>query len=88
MIGVLGKSLENLTHYAGKYERYRDLSDTALKVLAVFKHEPERELQTRKLLEQTGLARRTLVHALYALTNADFIGRSGRGAGSRYRLRF
>lgn len=88
MTGILAKGPENLTFYADKYERYRDLSASALKALALFKSEPERELKTGELVRHTGMARRTMVHVLAGLVTAGFISRSGRGAGSRYRLRF
>jgi Fic family protein len=88
MFEMLWKSLDNFSYYCAKYDSFQALSATAVKVLDCFKSRPEQPLATRDLLEEIPIPRRTLIYAMTGLLDAGFIQRSGKGAGSRYRLVF
>jgi len=53
-----------------------------------FKTNPERRLKAADIVNETGLARRTVQYSLQKLTEQGFLQRLGHGAGSRYQLIF
>lgn len=88
MLEILTVSLKNFEHYGGKYDRYQALPHSAVRVLDCFKNQPEHPLATRQILANITMPRRTVIYSLNALMEAGFLQRTGKGAGSLYRLVF
>ena len=88
MSDVLLASLSNCDHYGNKYDNYCKLSQTASKILIVFKDEPERNIKISDVLAKLNLPRRTTLYSLNQLNKLGFIQKLGAGAGVRYQLVF
>ncbi len=88
MIKAISRSLDDFEFYRNRYRAIIDLSPAAAKVLGCFKERPEKRLQRRVIIKDTGLPRTTVTDALRTLTERGFIQRLGRGAGIRYQLVF
>ncbi len=85
---ILLDSLKNIDFYAQKYDNYLQLSNTAFKVLACFKSEPEITMQTKDLVFKLNIPRRTIIYSLETLVEKNFLQKLGQGAGLRYKLIF
>ena len=88
MIKVLNRSLGDFEFYRDRFRSLRELPPAAVTVLNCFKERPEKRLQTREIVEDTGFPRSTTTDALRKLAKQGFIQRLGRGAGVRYQLVF
>ncbi len=88
MIKIIGESLEGVKEYQKKFQALQKLSETALKVLNVFKEHPEIRLQTKRISEQTGLPIRTVAYALATLLDKKLIQKYGQGGATKYQLTF
>ena len=88
MINVIQGAISDFKFYQIRYDNYQKLSESAHAVLSCFKEYPERRLQIKLILQETGLPRRTANDALKQLVNKEFIQRYGQGAGIRYQLIF
>jgi Fic family protein len=88
MIKVLELSLKDIDVYRNKYTAYRDLSESASKVLECFRDKPELRFQTKQLCKATDIPRRTVIQALNHLVKNNFIQKRGQGRGVRYQLVF
>ncbi len=88
MLEILVESIQNLKHYSEKYENYFTLNETDIKVYTCFKEEPERNLQTKEIIEATDLPRRTIVYALNKLVEKQFLQVIGKGRAVKYKLVF
>ncbi len=88
MSGILSASLRNCDHYSDKYDNFCKLSQTAQKILTVFKDEPERNIKISNILAKLRLPRRTTLYSLNQLKKFGFIQKLGAGAGVRYQLIF
>jgi DNA-binding IclR family transcriptional regulator len=56
--------------------------------LDCFKGHPEKRLGTQDIIAETGIPRRTVIHALNQLLEGGFLKRLGQGRGVRYQLIF
>ena len=81
-------AIADIDIYREKYENLRLLSESAVKVLECFKSNPEKKLKVADIEKTTELPRRTIQFALKTLTEKTFLQRLGKGAGSRYQLKF
>ncbi len=88
MIKMMNFALEDIDVYQKKYEATQRLPDSALKVLDCMREFPEKRLQTREILEATGIPRRTIIHALNQLVKAQLIRKYGQGRAVRYQMIF
>ena len=88
MLEVLTGSIQNLNYYSEKYDNYFSLNETDIKVYTCFKEEPERNLQTKDIVEATGLPRRTIIYALNKLIEKQFLQMMGSGPSVKYKLVF
>ena len=87
-IKVIDESLQDFDVYREKYNALQRLSETALKVLACFKEQPETRLQTKNIAEQVDFSRTTIVESLNTLVEKGFIQKWGQKSGVRYQLVF
>ena len=85
---VFESAIADIDIYRKKYENLRLLSESAVKVLECFKSNPEKKLKVADIEKTTELPRRTIQFALKTLTEKTFLQRLGKGAGSRYQLKF
>jgi Fic family protein len=81
-------SLGDVEHLIKRYAAIQRLSESALQVLACFKHAPEKRLQVSDLVAETEIGRRTVQNSLVTLTKFQFLQKLGSGRGSRYQLIF
>lgn len=88
MVRVLQGALKDLRLHRKRYRTIHDLSPAALQVFDCFREHPEKRLQTKDLLELSGLPRRTVNYALKTLSSATLIRSQGQGAGTRYQMVF
>jgi Fic family protein len=88
MIKILHKAIEGIKVSKQKFELERKLSEVATTVFNCFKEQAEIRLNTGKIIEQTGLPRRTVVYALNTLLEYQLIQKYGQGAGVQYQLIF
>ena len=88
MLKVLNESLADIDFYQKKIRAFSELSESATKVLACFRDQPETRLQTKDIVEVTELPRRTIANALIVLLRDGFIQKYGKGAGARYQIIF
>ncbi|MFC1478824.1 Fic family protein [Candidatus Margulisiibacteriota bacterium] len=88
MLNMFAKSMANIVHYAEKYDRCKALTETDLKVLGCFKEEPERNLQTKELVESLSIPRRTAIYSLNKLVKGQFLQTTGKGPSLKYKLTF
>ena len=88
MIKVTIEALDDISYYIKKFEAINNLSESAEQVLKCFKDYPEIRLSTQIIMNETGLARRTIVNSLNVLLGNKLIQKYGRGAGVRYQLMF
>jgi len=88
MIKVLGEALDGIKALHLRHEKIRALSQAADRVLQCFREHPEIRLTTKDIEAETSLPRRTIVHALSHLLDAQLLQRYGKGAGTRYQLIF
>ncbi len=89
MLKILKASLESdIDYYVARYNSYLALSDTAQKVLKCFKEYPERRLQTKDIVELTGIPRRSAIHSINALSKEGFLQKKGSGPSVKYQLTF
>ena len=87
-IKTMESALADVEFYRKKYASLQKLSVSALAVLNCFKSSPEKRLKVADIVEETGIARRTVQYALKILAGRHFLQSLGRGAGSRYQLVF
>jgi len=87
-VRIVKESLEDIDCYRERYRNQQRLSESALTVLRCFKTNPEKRLKAADIVNETGLARRTIQYSLQKLTDQEFLQRLGHGAGSRYQLIF
>ena len=85
---TMESSLADVKFYRRKYAGLQKLSASAQAVLDCFRSSPEKRLKVAEIVEETGLARRTVQYALKTLTSQHFLQLLGRGPGSRYQLVF
>jgi Fic family protein len=88
MIKILKNSLENLTYFKDRYRIETNLSESAAKVLTCFRNYPEIRLTTKKIVDITGLERRTVIRSLNLLTESQLIQKYGQGPSTRYQITF
>jgi len=88
MLSILEESIQNLNYYSEKYENYFTLSETDKKVYTCFKEEPEKNLQTKDIIEATQIPRRTIIYALNKLVKKNFLQILGKGRAVKYKLVF
>lgn len=87
-IKTMESALADVEFYRKKYASLQKLSVSALAVLNCFRSSPEKRLKVADIVEETGIARRTVQYALKILAGRHFLQSLGRGAGSRYQLVF
>ena len=87
-IKTIESALADVKFYRKKYASLQKLSVSALAVLNCFRSSPEKRLKVADIVEETGIARRTVQYALKTLTGQHFLQSLGRGAGSCYQLVF
>lgn len=88
MIKILHEAIEGIKVAKQKFEVERRLSQAATKVLNCFKEQAEIRLTTAKVIEQTGLPRRTTIYALNTLLEYQLIQKYGQGSAVQYQLTF
>lgn len=89
MLKMLERTLtQDIDYYANKYARFSLLSGQTRAVLECFRENPEQRLQSNQIVQLTHIPRRTVTRALQELTEAEFLQKSGQGAGVRYQLVF
>lgn len=88
MIKVMSDSFQDFDFYRKRYSDLQDLSPSASQVLNAFKEKPELMLQSKDIVNDTGIPRQTVTLALKTLTDKGFIQRRGKGSGVRYKLIF
>jgi Fic family protein len=88
MIKVLQEAIEGIDICKQKFRKERGLHESAALVLQCFKNHPEVRLTTAKIIEQTGLARRTIVYGLNTLLELQLIQKYGKQTSARYQLTF
>lgn len=88
MLKVLSEAFAGIEFYRERYKALQKLSPSAIRVLACFKEHPEIRLQTHQICIETGLPRRTVLHALKSLSEHRLIQRYGQGAACRYQWVF
>jgi Fic family protein len=88
MIKVLEASLNDIEYYRAKYLAKKNLSASATKILNCFNEHAEIRLTNKRLLELTGLPRRTIANALKQLKEHNFIQSYGKSSQVRYQLVF
>lgn len=88
MIKILKESLSGFTLSRERFASIQKLSESAYQVWDCFKDFPEKKLKTKDIMENTGLPRRTIIHALNQLLEGHLIQRQGQGAGTRYQVIF
>ncbi|MGL4427102.1 MAG: Fic family protein [Alphaproteobacteria bacterium] len=81
-------ALDDVKLLRKRYAAMIRLSEGAHKVLACFKSSPEKRLGLFELVQETGLARRSVQNALVRLVKTGFLQRLGAGPSSRYQLIF
>ena len=85
---IFESAIADIDIYRKKYKNLQLLSESAVKVLACFKSNPEKKLKVADVEKTIELPRRTIQFALKTLTEKAFLQRLGKGAGSRYQLIF
>lgn len=85
---IFEAALADIAVYRKKYANLQSLSESAVTVLECFKSNPETKLKVADIEKTTALPRRTIQFALKSLAEKTFLNRLGKGAGSRYQLRF
>ena len=88
MIKILHEAIEGIKISKQRFVLERKLSKVATTVLNCFKEQAEIRLTTGKIIEQTGLPRRTIIYALNTLLELQLIQKYGQGAGVQYQLTF
>ena len=88
MIKVLKEALEGVKLLKEKFKNEKELSESTSLVLKCFRNFPEVRLTTGKIIEETGLERRTVIRNLNILVNGRLIQKYGKGAGTRYQITF
>ncbi len=88
MIRMMKGALDDLDRCRQRYAAIRGLSPAALRVFDCFREYPEKKLQTKEIVDFTGLPRRTVNHALSLLAESALIQMRGRGPGTRYQIVF
>lgn len=88
MIKVLKESIQGIEHTKQKFQSEQGLHESAVLVLQCFKNYPEIRLTTGQIIEQSGLARRTIVYALNTLLDLKLIQKYGKQNTARYQLTF
>ena len=88
MLKTISESIADVDVYRKKYAAVNTLSESAHKVLACFKENPEVRLTTKMLIEYTALPRRTVNNSLGLLVDRKLVQRYGKGPGVRYQLTF
>lgn len=88
MLKILRASINGITISQQKFRAERGLSESAAIVLKCFREHPEIRLTTAKIIEQTGLPRRTVIYALNSLQADSLIQKYGQGSSVRYQLTF
>lgn len=85
---MIQNALDDVALLRQRYAALTRLSEGAHKVLGCFKSSPEKRLSLSELIQETGLARRSVQNALVRLVKGGFLQRLGMGPSSRYQLIF
>ena len=88
IIKVLEEAMPDIDFYAKRAKAYKKLPESTIKVLECFKEKAEERIQTKDILEATGLPKRTITTSLKTLADKEFIARYGQGAATYYQLIF
>ena len=88
MLKVITASVDNILFYSQKFEDYNLLSETDIKIYNCFKEKPEKNLQTKDIVGELTIPRRTAIYSLNKLVERGFLQIIGKGAGVRYKLVF
>lgn len=88
MLKVITNSVDNISFYSQKFEDYNSLSETDIKIYNCFKEKPEKNLQTKDIVGELTIPRRTAIYSLNKLVDRGFLQIIGKGAGVRYKLVF
>ena len=88
MIKILQQAMNDIDFYSQRARAYKELPESALKVLACFKERPEEKIKNAQVVAQTQLPTRTVAASLKSLVERQFIARYARGAATYYKLLF
>ena len=89
MAKIIGEAIAgDVDYYLNRYDSYMDLAGAPRKTLTCFKEHPEMRLALKDVLEFSGLARRTAIHALGVLVEKGFLQKRGQGRAVQYQLTF
>lgn len=89
MLKMMEEALnQDIIFYAKKYQAFVDLAPAPRQVLQCFREHPEQRMMSSDLASQTGVPRRTVIHAVNQLVRGGFLQKYGRGPGTRYQLTF
>jgi len=88
MIKIINNALDDIEFYKAKFDNYKKLSESALKVLKCFKEKPEIKLKPKEIVESTNLPRRTVTYILSDLIEKKFLQSHGQRSAIKYQLVF
>lgn len=88
MMKILTEAIAGLDVPRQKFQAEQNLSASASQVLACFRDFPELRLTTQKIIDETGLPRRTVNYALTTLLKHKLIQKYGQKSGVRYQITF
>jgi Fic family protein len=88
MIKMIDNSLEDVETYHQRFINIQKLSEASSVIYECFKNYPEIRLTNQKIVEETGLPRRTVAYGLGQLLEYSLIQKYGQGAGTRYQMTF
>lgn len=88
MLKMAVSAIDDIAIYREKYKASNQLSESATKILNLFKEYPEIKLTTQKIEEITRLARRTISYSLNLLTEKKLIQKYGSASTTRYQITF
>lgn len=88
VIKMIGHSLKDIETYHERYMNIQKLSKASSCIYECFKNYPEIRLASQKIVQETGLSKRTVVYGLNQLFEYHLIQRYGQGAGTRYQMTF
>jgi Fic family protein len=88
MLKMVREALKDIEIYHHRFIKIQQLSEASSKIYECFRNYPEIRLTNRKILEQTGLPKRTIAYGLKQLLDYGLIQKYGQGAGTRYQMTF
>jgi Fic family protein len=88
MLKIFDEALDDIDYYIDRVKTTKKLSETAQKVLQCMKDFPEKKMQTKDIVQQTRLPRRTAIYSLNTLLTAGLIQKYGQGAATQYQVVF